>query len=178
MNLGEKIFTARKKAGLSQTDLADAVGVSRQSVSKWETGESAPEAGNLLLIAKALNVTTDWLLSEDDEPAPLQDTAPDWVDRLPGRIRTLIKQYGWIYCAKETVRALIGLIVINVVRVIWFRHTIPDKMPLWYMLFPQTEFMRFMTLPFNFGSAVCLILILFWGILWILLKKGKKTERT
>ena len=67
MNLGEKIFTARKKAGLSQTDLADAVGVSRQSVSKWETGESAPEAGNLLLIAKALNVTTDWLLSEEGQ---------------------------------------------------------------------------------------------------------------
>lgn len=40
MKLGEKILSARKKAGLSQVDLADALGVSRQSVSKWETGVS------------------------------------------------------------------------------------------------------------------------------------------
>ena len=40
MKLGEKILSARKKSGLSQVDLADALGVSRQSVSKWETGVS------------------------------------------------------------------------------------------------------------------------------------------
>ncbi len=40
MKLGEKIMYARKRAGMSQIDLADALGVSRQSVSKWETGVS------------------------------------------------------------------------------------------------------------------------------------------
>nr|MBQ6242245.1 helix-turn-helix transcriptional regulator [Lachnospiraceae bacterium] len=40
MKLCDKIQTARKRAGLSQVDLADAMGVSRQSVSKWETGVS------------------------------------------------------------------------------------------------------------------------------------------
>ena len=43
MKLNEKIIYCRKKAGLSQLDLADLLGVSRQSVSKWETGESNPE---------------------------------------------------------------------------------------------------------------------------------------
>lgn len=40
MNLSEKILYCRKKAGMSQLDLADALGVSRQAVSKWETGVS------------------------------------------------------------------------------------------------------------------------------------------
>lgn len=40
MNLSEKISYCRKKAGMSQLDLADALGVSRQAVSKWETGVS------------------------------------------------------------------------------------------------------------------------------------------
>ncbi len=40
MKINEKIMTARKKAGMSQIDLADMMGVSRQSVSKWETGVS------------------------------------------------------------------------------------------------------------------------------------------
>ena len=40
MNLSEKILYCRKKAGMSQLDLADALGVSRQAVSKWETGDS------------------------------------------------------------------------------------------------------------------------------------------
>lgn len=40
MKLNEKIIYSRKRAGLSQLDLADALGVSRQSVSKWETGGS------------------------------------------------------------------------------------------------------------------------------------------
>ena len=168
MNLGEKILAARKKAGLSQTDLADLVGVSRQSVSKWETGESSPEAGNLLPVAKALNVTVDWLLSEDDVPAPVQDASPDWVDRLPGRVRTLIKQYGWIYCAKETAKGLLALILINAVRFFWMRMMLPG-MPLKDMFFPGKD-MAMLALPFNFGSAACLVSVLFWSVLWALLK--------
>ena len=171
MNLGEKILTARKKAGLSQTDLADLIGVSRQSVSKWETGESSPEAGNLLPAAKALNVTVDWLLTEDDVPAPVQEDSPDWVDRLPGRVRTLIKQYGWIYCAKETAKGLLALVLINAVRIFWMRMFIPG-MSLKDMFFPPQEIFM-ITLPFTFGSIATLIAVLFWGILWILLRKKK-----
>ena len=44
MNLSEKILYCRKKAGLSQEALAEKLGVSRQAISKWETGESVPEA--------------------------------------------------------------------------------------------------------------------------------------
>ena len=62
MKLQEKILYCRKKAGLSQDALAEMLGVSRQSVSKWETGEAVPEVAKLLSLSKVFNVTTDWLL--------------------------------------------------------------------------------------------------------------------
>ena len=109
MKLNEKIIMARKKAGMSQIDLADAMGVSRQSVSKWETGEANPEIGKLTLLANTLNCSVDWLLSESDEP--LSDPSvesetrrdepsnsyPDWVDHLPNSIGRLVKRFGWLY---------------------------------------------------------------------------------
>ena len=67
MTLGEKITEARKKKGMSQIDLADAMSVSRQSVSKWETGESNPEISKLSQLAEVLDVSLDWLLSNDED---------------------------------------------------------------------------------------------------------------
>lgn len=66
MKLSEKIYCSRKKTGMSQEKLAEQVGVSRQSISKWENGDAKPEIDKLLLLAAAFDVTTDWLLSEDD----------------------------------------------------------------------------------------------------------------
>ena len=107
MKLGEKIVSARKKAGLSQVDLADALGVSRQSVSKWETGEANPEIGKLPELARLLGVSADWLLSEKDEPEAEGEIAvqnpinqkgyPEWLDRMPGFIANMAKKYGWLY---------------------------------------------------------------------------------
>lgn len=63
MNLNERITECRKQCGLSQEGLAQRLGVSRQAVSKWETGDAEPENGNLLLLAQTLGVSVDWLLS-------------------------------------------------------------------------------------------------------------------
>ena len=70
MKLPEKILYCRKRAGLSQEALAERLGVSRQAVSKWETGEALPETGKLATLAAALGVSVDWLLSEDESEAP------------------------------------------------------------------------------------------------------------
>ena len=70
MRLPEKILYCRKRAGLSQEALAERLGVSRQAVSKWETGEALPETGKLATLAAALGVSVDWLLSEDESEAP------------------------------------------------------------------------------------------------------------
>lgn len=68
MTLGEKITDLRKKRGLSQEDLAITLGVSRQAVSKWETGEAKPDTDKVIALAEYFEVTTDWLL-RDIEPS-------------------------------------------------------------------------------------------------------------
>ena len=106
MTLSEKIAYCRKKAGLSQEELAAQVGVSRQAVSKWELGDAVPEVGKLLALAKAFGVTTDWLLSEEDPEEPSPDPAAEdapplaehtWVDSVPGAVGRLLRQYGWLF---------------------------------------------------------------------------------
>ena len=67
MNFSESLSKHRKSAGISQEKLADMLGVSRQAVSKWETGETQPEMANLLAICKILNITPNELLGYDSK---------------------------------------------------------------------------------------------------------------
>ena len=107
MKLPEKILYCRKRQGLSQEALAEQLGVSRQAVSKWETGEAVPELSKLALLAKTFSVTADWLISEDEPepqtpptPPPVRPTysrkSPDWMENLPGQLGRFIKRYGWL----------------------------------------------------------------------------------
>lgn len=63
MNLGERIFELRKKSGLSQEELAEKLGVSRQSVSKWESGNVMPDIDKALAMCELFGVSTDYLLT-------------------------------------------------------------------------------------------------------------------
>lgn len=107
MNLSQKIYDCRKKAGLSQEALAEKLGVSRQAISKWETGEATPEVGKLVLLARLFGVTTDWLLSDDEaqsmyehheyhEEEQTRNALPDWIDALPKTIGKLFRRFGWL----------------------------------------------------------------------------------
>lgn len=64
-NLGQHIKLLRKEFGISQEDLAQEVGVSRQAISKWECDEAVPELNNLSLLATRFNVTVDELINGD-----------------------------------------------------------------------------------------------------------------
>ncbi len=115
MKLSDKIYHCRKKAGLSQEALAEKIGVSRQAISKWETGEAAPEISKLPLLARTFGVTADWLLDDEagfdedtpeeehDAPAEEPNTAPSapaypaWIDHLPGFLARMLKKYGWLF---------------------------------------------------------------------------------
>lgn len=71
MNLGERIYELRTKKGMSQGDLAEALDVSRQSISKWETGSSVPELDKLIKLSQLFGVTLDELiLDKAPEEAP------------------------------------------------------------------------------------------------------------
>jgi len=98
MKLPEKILYCRKRAGLSQEALSERLGVSRQAVSKWETGEALPETGKLAALAAELGVSVDWLLSdaEPEEPRAEPERAEDWTDKLPRLLRGAARRWGWL----------------------------------------------------------------------------------
>lgn len=79
MHLSENIMQLRKAAGLSQEQLAEQIGVSRQTVSKWETGQSAPELEKLLALSRIFGVSTDTLLGntpQEEDPSTLPASPP------------------------------------------------------------------------------------------------------
>lgn len=108
MTLSEKIFYCRKKAGMSQEALADILGVSRQAVSKWETGEAEPEIGKLRILAETFKVSADWLLSDaepeaqgpEQGPEPVNETAyrhrEEAAPKQPGFWQKAFARYGWL----------------------------------------------------------------------------------
>lgn len=71
MNLGEKIYTLRKKRGLSQEELANSIHVSRQAISKWEQNSVVIDTSNLIKICNFFNVTIEDMTNEaelENEP--------------------------------------------------------------------------------------------------------------
>lgn len=93
MTLAEKIYQARKKAGLSQEALADALGVTRQAVSKWETGKSVPDTENIRRMALILAVSADYFLGDTAEPpanTPSGAVPPEKPDTLPEKLGLLL----------------------------------------------------------------------------------------
>lgn len=69
MNISDRIQSLRKAKGITQEQLADAVGVSRQAVSKWEAEQSVPDLERVVAMAEYFDVTTDYIL-RGIEPAP------------------------------------------------------------------------------------------------------------
>ena len=68
MKLGNKIATLRKHKGLTQDALAELCGVSRQAISKWETGLARPDAQNLLKLGRVFDVSMDLLMKDGVAP--------------------------------------------------------------------------------------------------------------
>jgi len=71
MALPEKLYALRKKSGLSQEQLAEALNVSRQSISKWEGGSAMPESDKLLALSNYFGVSLDYLLKDGAPNAAL-----------------------------------------------------------------------------------------------------------
>lgn len=70
MTFGRRLQQVRKAAGLSQEQLAELVGMSRQAVSKWETDQAAPDVDKLALLCGVLGVSADELLGRDAPSQP------------------------------------------------------------------------------------------------------------
>ena len=79
MPLSEKILSLRTGLGLSQEELAGKLEVSRQSVSKWETGQSVPDLDKLIKLADLFGVSVDQLVREGERPQPPEPSQPQVV---------------------------------------------------------------------------------------------------
>ncbi len=75
--LYENIKKLRKKSKMSQEELAEKLGVSRQSVSLWETGQTQPTIDNIIALAKIFNTSTDEILGNTATETPKQEDLPD-----------------------------------------------------------------------------------------------------
>ena len=76
VTLSEKIQYLRKEKGYSQEALAEICQVSRQSISKWETGYMVPDIDKLLILSKTFNVSIDILLHDDYEINSIKEVHP------------------------------------------------------------------------------------------------------
>lgn len=72
-----RLFQYRKKHQLSQEELAEKIGVSRQAISKWERAEASPDTDNLILLSKIYGVTLDELLQGEGEPQVKEETVQE-----------------------------------------------------------------------------------------------------
>lgn len=77
MNIADRIQLLRKSKGISQEELADKIGVSRQSVSKWESEQSCPDIEKIILMSEIFDVTTDYILKGIEPVADERENKPD-----------------------------------------------------------------------------------------------------
>ncbi len=77
MKLYQRLGNLRREKGLSQQELAEALGVSRQTISKWETGVTVPTTENLTYLSRVLGVSMDELMHGGEPAAEAEDAAPE-----------------------------------------------------------------------------------------------------
>lgn len=125
MRLEEKLTVLRKESGYTQLDLAEKVRVSRQAISKWETGRALPSAENLKYLSELFGVSVDYLLNDDmtEEPKPKeQEPAPEPQTKEPQTKEPQTeeavfpekekgKPASWKYIAALLLAVLLGLLI-------------------------------------------------------------------
>ena len=89
MEIGKKITELRKQKGLSQEELAEKVGVARQTISKWELGETSPDLKQAKELSKIFNVSLDELVDNDIKDVLVERTSN--TEKLAGLILKLIR---------------------------------------------------------------------------------------
>lgn len=118
MNIADRIQSLRKSKGISQEELADKIGVSRQAVSKWESEQSSPDIEKIILLSDYFDVTTDYLLKGIE---PIPDISENKFDaRMFALVGTVFNFIGLvaaiiIWREKQTpISVAIGIIVMAI----------------------------------------------------------------
>ena len=123
MNTADRITSLRKAKGISQEELADRIGVSRQAVSKWESEQSIPDIDKIIILSEYFEVTTDYILKGVEEPNLASKQAVDayifvYVATALNFIGLLVSATIW-YETQRPVALLGGLIFMAVACMIY-----------------------------------------------------------
>ena len=113
MELGKQVYELRKKANLSQEQLAEKVGVSRQTISKWELGETAPDIKQAQVLSQVFSVSLDELTGNDTKEVIYKKVSN--TEKLAGLIIKVIKIWGIIILTCLIV-AVVGIVLFCFVR--------------------------------------------------------------
>ena len=114
MTLGEKIYVLRTRAGFSQETLAEKVGVSRQSVSKWETSVAIPDTEYVIKMSKIFCVSSDSLLLDKNLPEIEPERALKYVDPTAEKTlnnRRTLSVVGFVF---SIVACVIGFVLCSI----------------------------------------------------------------
>lgn len=118
MTLDKKLVRLRKREGLSQAEVSEKLDVSRQAVSRWESGEAKPSTDNLQTLCKLYYVSLDYLLNESEDESPVPTSAD--LDTKRGKEREEQKK------GRQWIRGLvIGTIVLGLLVscLFWYRSS-------------------------------------------------------
>ncbi|CCX38302.1 putative uncharacterized protein [Clostridium sp. CAG:1013] len=122
MNLADRIQSLRKAKGISQEQLADQIGVSRQAVSKWESEQSTPDLDKIILLSDFLDVTTDYLLKGIEPVKDHREKRKDQTSRILYIASSTLIFIG-LFCAfggwyaEQTMEVIWGSMIIQAVGV-------------------------------------------------------------
>lgn len=117
MQFCEKLTELRRKTGLSQEQLADRLGVTRQSVSKWESGAAMPELGKLIALSELFGVSIDYLVKDGDALDPAAEQESSRSARVEEKLDMLAQDYrrsfgpAYQYTSRRT---LLGLPLVSI----------------------------------------------------------------
>lgn len=127
MTLGEKLMQARKAAWLTQADIAAKLHVSRQAVSRWESGQSKPSTEKLLTLGNLYGISLDQLLSAEE---PAVETVPDLPETTTAEpvIPETHRPRAWLkYAAAALCGALLMLAILLMLKLPEDTHNEPTS---------------------------------------------------
>lgn len=132
LEIASRLVQLRKQHNLSQEELAEKLGISRQAVSKWERAEASPDTDNLISLARLYNISLDDLLKTDEEPGtpPKKDF---WYE--DGKLEDGDKKKNpWLIFPFPIIVLVIYMLIIFSTRAYQYAWLIFLSVPLYYSL--------------------------------------------
>ena len=125
MNMADRIQYLRKAKGISQEELADKVGVSRQAVSKWESEQSTPDLEKVIILSDFFGVTTDYILKGIEPATDKEQKSKEFTSQVLYIVSTAFVAIG-LFCAfgewyeTQTMEAVWGAMIIQAIGIVGY----------------------------------------------------------